>query len=679
MSIATIPIKGPLLRGRRRPRVALVGRPKTGKSTIFQAASSPATHHEKLAGIGGAYEECMVDVGLDQISLVDLPSIESLHHLREHDRVVLMYLLWGDHWPAVARHESEQPASAFRAPDVLIQVVDATTMERDLELTMELSMLGRPMVIALNRIDEARDKGIFINIKTLSAKLGVPVVPTVAHMGKGISQLFDAAVQAARDLVCPLPQALSPHLEKALRPLQVVLSRPEVSDAFCMPMPLLVSQVAENQDYFSQELQCHFPDLLPEIAAARRSAEANLPRSLEDELHADRHHRAALLIESASNASAYDESAVWQRWLDEIFLHPQWGLVGSVVVFAAVLFCTFEVSALLDSLTSARLVELSAQWEPASTLGVIGRAVIDGLIGLVGIVVPYMIPLVLLLVALEESGIMHRVAFVVDRGFHQIGLHGGIAVPFLISLGCNVPAISAAAAATTGKDRLVASLLITFVPCSARSAIILALGGKYLGAFGVTAIFVITLVVIGLLGKWLSKHYSASAPGLIQEIPPYALPTLNALLRKTWERTSDIVTIVTPLLVIGSVILALLNHWGADAVINTLLTPVTHWWLGLPVVLGVPILFGVLRKELSLLMIYQALGTQDIAPLLNWVQIATFLIFLTFYVPCVSTFAVMMRVLSRREAIYSVLLSVAVALFAAAATRLVLTVINWLA
>ncbi len=679
MSIATIPIKGPLLRGRRRPRVALVGRPKTGKSTIFQAASSPATHHEKLAGIGGAYEECMVDVGLDQISLVDLPSIESLHHLREHDRVVLMYLLWGDHWPAVARHESEQPASAFRAPDVLIQVVDATTMERDLELTMELSMLGRPMVIALNRIDEARDKGIFINIKTLSAKLGVPVVPTVAHMGKGISQLFDAAVQAARDLVCPLPQALSPHLEKALRPLQVVLSRPAVSDAFCMPMPLLVSQVAENQDYFSQELQCHFPDLLPEIASARRSAEANLPRPLADELHADRHHRAALLIESASNASAYDESAVWQRWLDEIFLHPQWGLVGSVVVFAAVLFCTFEVSALLDSLTSARLVELSAQWEPTSTPGVIGRAVIDGLIGLVGIVVPYMIPLVLLLVALEESGIMHRVAFVVDRGFHQIGLHGGIAVPFLISLGCNVPAISAAAAATTGKDRLVASLLITFVPCSARSAIILALGGKYLGAFGVTAIFVITLVVIGLLGKWLSKHYSASAPGLIQEIPPYALPTLNALLRKTWERTSDIVTIVTPLLVIGSVILALLNHWGADAVINTLLTPVTHWWLGLPVVLGVPILFGVLRKELSLLMIYQALGTQDIAPLLNWVQIATFLIFLTFYVPCVSTFAVMMRVLSRREAIYSVLLSVAVALFAAAATRLVLTVINWLA
>ena len=115
-TIATIPLQGPLLRGSRRPRVALVGRRRTGKSSIFQAASSPAVHHERLAGVGGAYQECLVDVGLDQISLVDLPDIETLHHLREHDRVVLMYLLWGDRWPAIARHESEQPSAAFPAP-----------------------------------------------------------------------------------------------------------------------------------------------------------------------------------------------------------------------------------------------------------------------------------------------------------------------------------------------------------------------------------------------------------------------------------------------------------------------------------------------------------------------------------------------------------------------------------
>jgi len=675
MQNATIPLRGPLLRGARRARVALVGRRRTGKSSIFQAASSPSVRHERLAGVGGAYEECLVDVGLDQISLVDLPDIETLHHLREHDRVVLMYLLWGDRWPAIARHESEQPSAAFPAPDVLIQVMDATMLERDLELSMELSLLGRPMVIALNRMDEARAKGIFINIRALSEKLGVPVIPTVAHMGKGIRALFDAAVQAARERTCPLPQPASPHLVDSLQALNTAISHPEVTEAFQVPRPLLLCQLAENDDYFLSELGCHFPELLPEVSAARSTAESRLPRTLSEEIHADRHHRAALLLESVSSPVGPEEEG-WKRWLDELFLHPRWGLIGSLAVFALVLFFTFEVSAFLDSLTSARLVEWSQEWQPDSTAGIVAKAVVDGLIGLIGIVVPYMIPLVVLLVALEESGIMHRVAFVVDRGFHTIGLHGGVAVPFLIGLGCNVPAISAAAATSSGRDRVIAALLITFVPCSARSAIILALGGKYLGGFGVFGIFMLTLLVIAVLGKFLAHRYSEAAPGMIQEIPSYALPRWPAILRKTWGRTSDIVTIVTPLLVVGSVVLALLGHWGADAVINTLLTPITSWWLGLPVVLGVPILFGVLRKELSLLMVYQALGTQEIVPLLDWIQIVTFLIFLTFYVPCLSTFAVMLRTLGRREALFSVALSVGIALAAAGLIRIALSAIG---
>ena len=135
------------------------------------------------------------------------------------------------------------------------------------------------------------------------------------------------------------------------------------------------------------------------------------------------------------------------------------------------------------------------------------------------------------------------------------------------------------------------------------------------------------------------------------------------------EVVSDIVTVVTPLLVVGSVVLALLSHFGADTAINTALTPVTLWWLGLPIVLGVPILFGILRKELSLLMIYQALGTQEIVPLLDWVQIFTFLVFLTFYIPCLSTFAVMLRTLGRRDALFSVLLSVVGALALAGLAR----------
>ncbi|HMY06918.1 MAG TPA: FeoB small GTPase domain-containing protein, partial [Accumulibacter sp.] len=148
-TVSTIAVPRTLLRGERRPRVALVGRQRTGKSTLFRAASSTSPHHEQLPEAGGQYHECVVDIGLEQISLVDLPPIGSLHALAAHDQVVVKYLLWGDRWPPVAAHEAEQPVAVFPPPEVLIQVVDATALQRDLELTLELALLGKPLVIAL--------------------------------------------------------------------------------------------------------------------------------------------------------------------------------------------------------------------------------------------------------------------------------------------------------------------------------------------------------------------------------------------------------------------------------------------------------------------------------------------------------------------------------------------------
>jgi len=660
--VARVPLPSTLLRGARRPQIALVGLPRTGKSTIFQAASSTSVEAGALAGSALSFTTCQVNIGLEQATLVDLPPLKTFHDLQDADRLLLTALLDG--------------AAGFKAPDLLIQVVDATALEPNLAFAQELCQLGRPLVIALNRLDEAREKGIYINVAALSDALGVPVVPTVAHMGKGIASLFETALELLRAKRCPLSQSPGAHLRKALAPLNAILDQPDVEAAFRVPRSLLLTQIARGETWFAAEMARRFPALVPAVEAARAEAARQLPRPLADEIFADRHYRAAALHEQVTRLGHAAEKAGWKRALDRLFLHPRWGLLGTLAVFALVLFMVFEVSTSLDALTSAPLAAWVGQWEPDTTAGVVGRAVADGLVGLVGIVVPYMLPLVLLLVSLEESGIMHRVAFVVDRGFHRIGLHGGVAVPFLLGLGCNVPALSAVAGSSSGRERIVASLLITFVPCSARSAIVLAIGGKYLGWGGVLGIFLLTMLIIAVAGKLLTRRYVQASPGMIQAIPPYAMPQWRRLFAITWERTSDILTIVTPLLVLGSVVLALLAHFGADDIINTLLLPVTHWWLGLPVVLGVPILFGVLRKELSLLMVYQALGTQDIAPLLDWVQIATFLVFLTFYVPCVSTFAVMLKTIGRRDALFSLGLSVAVALGIAALCRIVLQAVN---
>lgn len=667
---ATVPLRWPLFRGERRLRIALVGLPGGGKTTLFEAVSSTVPHRGELSGTHRVYRECTVQIGFDEASVVDLPSIHSLHHLEGDDLSALKYLLWGDDRPPVSVHERSGPPAPFAPPDLIVQVVDAGSLQSHLELTLELSQIGRPIVLALNRMDEAANKGLYINIKALEQRLGMRVVPTVALMGQGLAQLFAAAADAAREETCPLPQPPSRHIAASLHSLSAALNRPEIHAAFRVPHPLLLLQFAAADGFIEDELGQHFESMLPQFRALREAAGRGLPRPLAEELHADRHHRAASLVEAAMRLGAPADTRGWRYWLDELFLHPRWGLIGSVAVFGAVLFVVFEISGWIDSMTTARLTEAFADWRPQSTPGVVGRAVLDGLIGLVGIVVPYMVPLVMLLVSLEEAGLMQRIAFVVDRGFHQIGLHGGVAVPFLLGLGCNVPAIAGAARATRGRERVIASVLITFVPCSARSAIILAIAGKYLGAAGVFGIFALTLVIIAGMGRLLSRRDRELGPGQVQEIPPYALPTWRKLLAETWARTSDILTIVTPLLVGGSVVLALFNHVGADSLINTLLMPVTVWWLGLPLALGVPLLFGVLRKELSLLMIYQALGTQEIGTLLASEQIVTLLLFLTFYIPCVSTFAVMMKTIGRREALFSVALSVGVALLAAGVVRL---------
>ncbi|MEK7737541.1 MAG: FeoB small GTPase domain-containing protein, partial [Pseudomonadota bacterium] len=531
-----------------------------GKSTLFDAVSSTAPHTGELTGTHRAYGECTVQIGLDEASVVDLPSILALHHPDADDLATLKYLLWGDEPPPVTQHERSDPPAPFAPPDLIIQVIDATSLLSHLELTLKLSQLGRPLVIALNRIDEAMKKGLSINVKALEKLLGVPVAPTVALMGQGIAQLFSTAVNTARQATCPLPQPPSSHIAESLQPLSAALNRPDIHAAFRVPHPFLLLQFAAGEDYFEEELRQHFPQLLPQMQSLRQAAGQMLPRPLEDEIHADCHHRAALLFEAATRMGPPQEEHGWRYWLDELFLHPQWGLIGSLAVFAAVLFVVFAISGWIDSMTTVKIAEALAGWQPQSTGGVVGRAVTDGLIGLVGIVVPYMIPLVLLLVTLEQAGLMQRIAFVVDRGFHKIGLHGGVAVPFLLGLGCNVPAISGAAKATSGRERVIASVLITFVPCSARSAIILAIAGKYLGAGGVFGIFVLTLLLIAVMGHLLSRGERELGPGQVQEIPPYALPTWRVLLAETWERTSDILTIVTPLLVGGSVVLALLNH-----------------------------------------------------------------------------------------------------------------------
>jgi ferrous iron transport protein B len=638
---------------------------------LFEAVSSTAPRRGELAGAHGVYRECTVQIGFDEASVVDLPGIHSLHHLEGDDLLALKYLLWGDERPVVSMHERSGPPVPFAAPDVIIQVVDAGNLQSHLELTLELAQLDRPIVLALNRMDEAAKKGLYVNVRALEQLLGIPVLPTVALMGQGLTALFDTAVKAAREAACPLPQPPSPHIAQSLRRFRRhSTGRRSMPPSACR-IPCCCA-VRGGRRLHRGRAGAALSATAARIARSLRAAAgARAAAPLAEELHADRHHRAASLVEAAQRWGAPGQRRGWRFWLDELFLHPQWGLIGSLAVFAAVLFVVFEISGWIDSMTTVRLAEaVFADWQPQATGGVVGRAVVDGLIGLTGIVVPYMIPLVILLVSLEQAGLMQRIAFVVDRGFHQIGLHGGVAVPFLLGLGCNVPAISGVARITRGRER--------------RDR----LGADHLRAlFGPLRDHPRDCRQVPRRRRRV-RHVRADPGPDCRHGPPAVAPQARTRAGPGAGDSCLCAARLAPLA--GGNLGAHQRHpdhrhaaaggrqRGAGAArpcrrrcgVNTLLTPVTVWWLGLPLALGVPILFGVLRKELSLLMIYQALGTQDIDRLLDPVQMVTLLVFLSFYIPCISTFAVMLRTVGRRDAWLSVALSVGVALLLAGVVRL---------
>jgi ferrous iron transport protein B len=234
-----------------------------------------------------------------------------------------------------------------------------------------------------------------------------------------------------------------------------------------------------------------------------------------------------------------------------------------------------------------------------------------------------------------------------DAFMHRIGLHGTSIVPAVLGYGCNVPAVMATRILPSRRDKIIAAVISSMVPCSARSVVIFGLVAFYLGPLWAFGIYVFNIVIVAVTGKVLSMLMPEPTPGMIMEIPPYRLPSFQVVRKKTWFRIKEFIVVAWPILIVGSIILGLLEFFNLDALINTALSPLTSL-IGLPAVVGTTLIFGVLRKELALIMLTQAIGTTSVMTVLSTTQILTFTIFITFYIPCVATMAVLVRELNRK-------------------------------
>ena len=560
-------------------RVALIGLPNCGKSTLFNQVAGYKAETGNFSGTTVTFTESRVRVGGEVIELVDLPGAYSLVEGSPAEREAARYL-------------------DSRDVDVIINVADSTQLASALSLTLELVALNKPLILALNMVDEAARMGLQFDADGLAHELHVPVLPLVASKGRGVKGLF-------------------------LKALEMYRKREQVQ-----------GQVGDA--------------LNPE----------------------DRHQHAVAI--SKKYVTQGERRIIWRDRLDNVLLHPVWGY--AIMFF--VLFLFFQAVYGIGKITEPPLLALFdwimksalSPFAEGSFLSQVILGVLQGIAAGVAIVLPYLLPFLLGLGLLEDIGYLPRVAFLMDAFMHRIGLHGKAIVPFILGYGCNVPAVMSTRTLEEPRDRYIAAALAVLVPCAARLAVVFGLVAFYLGPIIAFILFLFNLFVIALTGKILSQLTPEDSPGLIMEMPSYRVPTFKNVFGKSWFRVREFVVEAWPILIAGSAVLAILNYFDVAFIFNWLVRPVT-WLIGLPFEVGVPLIFGILRKELSLVMLSQALGSQNFSQVLTSEQMLVFATFVMFYLPCLATLSVLRRELGTRDMLTISALTVVVALLAALLIR----------
>ncbi len=637
-------------------RIALLGQPNSGKSTLFNAVSGIKVDVSNFPGTTVKYTRSRVHFLGKHFELVDLPGTYSLEADEPAERVAVQYLLSGE-------------------VDLIINVVDASILARSLEFTLELAELGIPMVVALNMMDEAERKGIKINVKKLEEIFGFPFIPTIANRGRGVVELFTAAFKVFEEGVKPKPLKYRKHIESRISKLEEAIPQ-DLTRPLKASRRFLALKLIQGDPYVSSRVRMAAPELLKQAELLRVELEADEGVTVSEAIAGERHHIAMTLFEASARVVRAPKITI-EDLADRYVMHPLLGYLILALVFYGLFNLVFSVGQPLEELA---LTPFESLMEHFAAEGTVQARLLEGLLlgvaGGVAVVLPYFIPLVFMISLLEDVGYLPRVAFLMDSLMHRLGLHGKSVVPFILGYGCTVPAIMATRILESPRDRLLTAVLVNFIPCSARTAVILALVAFYLGPLWALFIYLFNLIVVAVVSKLLSARLPAESPGLILEIPSYKFPPPLSLLKKTWLHLREFVFFAWPILVAGSLAMSALQLIGALNLLNTFLEPLTVGLLGLPGKVGVTLIFGVLRKELTLVMLIQALGTTDIEAVLSSLQILVFTVFVTFYVPCVSSIMVMWRELGWKTALASACLNLLLAILLASAFSLLFSFIH---
>ena len=590
---------------RRVIRVALVGNPNCGKTSLFNVASGSHEHVGNYSGVTVDAKEGTFEHGGYTFKIVDLPGTYSLSAYSPEELYVRKNLI-------------------EEVPDVVINVVDASNLQRNLYLTTQLIDMNLRVVMALNMYDELNAKGDRLDIKQLGWLLGMPVVPTVSRTGEGIDALFNTVIQiyekADPNLARHIHINHGAELERSINRVKDLISRTEDIRSKYSTRYLSIKYLENDKEIESVVESLSNRD---EIIAARFEENSRIRGLLGSGLESSMVDAKYAFVQGAL-AETFVASSRKRKW------HTLTDKIDAVVTNKWLAFPIFFFLLYIVFNTTFVVGEYPMRWiewvveafgsfvSSVMADGWLKDLVVDGIIGGVGSVLvflPNILLLYLFISLLEDSGYMARAAFIMDRLMHKIGLHGKSFIPMIMGFGCNVPAVMATRTIESRKSRLITMLIIPLMSCAGRMPVYVLIAGAFFprhAGLVLLGLYALGIILAVLAAKVMSSFFKDDDLPFVMELPPYRIPTGKSIFRHTWEKGRQYLQKMSGIILICSMAIWFLGYFPNHDAYNSIQEQQEHSFIGYvgkamePVLeplgfdwkMGVGIVAGVGAKEL---------------------------------------------------------------------------------
>ena len=626
---------------------ALVGNQNCGKTTLFNALTGSNQHVGNFPGV--TVDQKMGEITDEKgCAVVDLPGIYSLRPYTQEEIVSRDFIL-------------------NQKPDGMINIVDATNIERNLYLTLQLLELRIPMVLALNMMDEVRSNGGSIDVQKMSAALGIPVIPIAAAKGEGVSELVDQAIAVARSKTLPKVTDFCADDSAVHRCIHAVTHLiADHADRIGVPARFCATKLIEGGDDLADRLALDRNEReLLEHCIVQMESEAGLDRNAA---LADMRYTFIESVVASSVVKCHESREHARSMKIDRFLTGRYtALPAFLAVMLLIFYLTFHVvGQRLSDWLAVGIGALTAAVDHALTAyginPVVHSLIIDGIftgVGSVLVFLPIIVTLFFFLSILEDTGYMARVAFVMDKPLRKIGLSGRSIVPMLIGFGCSVPAIMATRTVSSDRDRKMTILLTPYMSCSAKISIY----AFFTAAFFPThrALVMISLYLLGILigivaaliMNW--STFRGKPVPFVMELPNYRLPSLKSVALLLWEKAKDFLQRAFTVICLATIIIWFLQSFDirlnvvADSA-DSLLALIGRWIAPVFAPLGfadwrcaTSLISGFIAKESVVSTLEVLLGGAPLSTMFTNRSAASFLVFTLLYTPCIAAVATIRR------------------------------------